>query len=238
MYECVLCQRSFSRKATLDYHMDHNVCRKPDEKVCPLCHKQFTSKQMCQYHITHKVCDKSTHSSPIKPQLILKKTHREELNPQVIVPPAFLEVDNYEQITAQLPNLLHTTVSKHPSDCISYLIQETNGNPNQPLFNSVMITNKKDPIVRISDGHKFIYASKKSIITRLIENKKDILKKYVGENGDRYGEELLNEYRNYVDSLDSDKETQKDLEIEIMCMLLNVSEVIGSEEWSSKLGGM
>ena len=55
------------------------------------------------------------------------------------------------------------------------------------------------------------------------------------DNGDKYGEKILNRYQNYVDFLDDDKESLKELEVDIICMLLNVSDVIGSDEWSKKL---
>lgn len=97
--------------------------------------------------------------------------------------------------------------------------------------------NKRDPYAQISDGEKYVYASKKSIITQLIENKRHILQEYVDNNGDNYGEKILRRYQNYVDFLDDDKEAQKDLEVDIICMLPNVSDVIGSDEWSKKLLG-
>ena len=55
------------------------------------------------------------------------------------------------------------------------------------------------------------------------------------ENDDKYGEKILKKYQNYVDLLDDDKEAQRDLEIDIICMLLNVSDLIGSDEWSKHL---
>jgi len=156
-------------------------------------------------------------------------------NQIIIVPPAFLEFDNYQQLTKHLPNLLHNALSKHPANFISYLIKETNCNPSRPLFNSVKITDKKSPFAKISDGDKYIYASKKSIITQLIENKRNILQEYVDNNGDKYGEKILKRYQNYIDFLDDDKEAQKELEIDIICMLLNLSDLIGSDDWSKKI---
>jgi hypothetical protein len=100
---------------------------------------------------------------------------------------------------------------------------------------SAQITNKKDPYAKISDGKKFIYAPKKEVIFKLIENKKSLLQEYVDKNGDKYGEKILKRYQRYVDLLDEDSEAVKDLEIEITCMLLNMSEVIGSDEWSQNL---
>jgi len=148
----------------------------------------------------------------------------------IVVPPAFLTMDNYPLLVKQLPNLLHNALSKHPANFISYLIKETNCNPERPIFNSIKITNKKDQFAQISDGARFIYASKKKIITQLIENKRQILEEYVGNNGDKYGEKILKRYQNYTEFLDDDKEAQKELETDIICMLLNASELIGSDE--------
>lgn len=263
MSKCELCGKIFSSPSRLTYHISNNVCQKHN-KSCPSCGKVFRSKQSCQYHIENNVClnqKKTTQTS--KPKLILKSKYecltKEELiiklsemegkytslkeNPQtvnntnqiIIVPPAFLLMDNYQELTKQLPNLLHNALSQHPGNFISYLIKETNCNPNLPLYNSVKITNKKDPFAQVSDGDKFIYASKKKIITQLIENKRQILQEYVDKNGDKYGEKILKRYQNYVDFLDDDKEAQKELEVDIICMLLNVSDLIGSDEWSKKL---
>ena len=82
---------------------------------------------------------------------------------------------------------------------------------------------------------KYVFAAKKQVISKLIENKKGLLQEYVDQNGDKYGEKILKRYQNYLDLLDEDRETIKDLEIEISCMLLNISEVIGSDDWSQDL---
>jgi hypothetical protein len=135
----------------------------------------------------------------------------------------------------QLPNLLHTALSEHPNECVSYLIKNTTCNPELPIYNSVKMTNKKESLIQISDGKKYIRASKKKIIDDLIENKRSILQKYFDENRDNYGKRILERYERYVNRLDDDEEAQKDLEIDVICMLLNVSDVIGSDDWSKKL---
>jgi hypothetical protein len=98
------------------------------------------------------------------------------------------------------------------------------------------LTNKKDPFIQISDGNKYVHAPKKKIIMELIDNKREILKKYIDDNHDRYGEKLLKIYERYINYLDDNEdEAFKELEVEIVCMLLNVSDVIGSDDWSKKL---
>jgi len=258
---CPNCSKIFASKGTLNYHIDHKVCLKPSKLTCEHCGKKFATKSGLIYHKEKKVCIgedqppqpkamlvlKSSYDNMSKEQLIIKISQMEgenkalKENPQtvnqinIMVPPAFLALDNYQQLTKQLPNLLHDALSKHPANFISYLIKETNCNPELPLFNSIKITNKKDPFAQISNGNKYIYASKKKIITQLIENKRQILQEYVDNNGDKYGQKILKRYQNYVDFLDDDKEAQKELEVDIICMLLNVSDVIGSDDWSKKL---
>lgn len=238
---CSSCEKTFSRKTTLEYHISNKVCQKPRSKICPHCHKEFTTKQMCQYHISHNVCGnhvvKSEHDEINKEEIIIKPSKLEDKHKtqQPIIPPAFLTIDNYQQTMKYTPNLLHEALSKHPENFITYLIKETNCNPNMPMYNSVKYTDKKSSFLRVSDGEKYVYASKNDTIAKLIENKRDMLQKYVGDNGSKYEAKILDKYQTYIDILDDDKESKKALEIDIICMLLNVSDVIGSDDWSKKL---
>jgi hypothetical protein len=173
----------------------------------------------------------------LKGQIKALQEHPQTVNNNTIninVPPAFLTLDNYDLLSKQLPKLLHNALSKHPNNFITYLIKETNCNPLLPLYNSIKLPNKKEPFVQVSDGKHFVYAPRKTAISQLIENKREILHKYVDYNGDKYGEKILKKYHNYINFLDDD-EAQKDLEVEITCMLLNVSDVIGSDDWSKRL---
>jgi hypothetical protein len=164
----------------------------------------------------------------------LRENPTTTINNNIVVPPAFLEVDSYKNLLQHMPKLLHKAMTLHTSDCVSYLIKNTTCNPELPMYNSIKLTNKKDPFVQVSNGEKYIHDTKKNIITQLIENKRSILQQYYEDNCDNYGQKILRSYDVYTQRLD-DEENQKNLENEIICMLLNVSEVIGSDEWSKKL---
>ena len=69
----------------------------------------------------------------------------------------------------------------------------------------------------------------------MIENKKSLLQEYVDKNEDNYGQKILTAYQRYNSLLEEDPEIIKDLEIQITCTLLNMSDVIGSDEWSKNL---
>lgn len=259
--ECPDCNRVFRSRNGYKQHVVGKLCQKK-ANTCENCGKHFNDKRNYIYHTEHDVCSKRKYKLPLKlkqktdtdKQIIEQlKMENQRLKGQVealvehpqninntainlIVPPAFLTLDSYEHLSHELPHLLHKALSLHPSDCISYLIKETNCNPTLPMFNSIKITNKKDDFVQISDGTKFIYAPRKKTIMDLIENKRHILQEYVDNNGNKCGEKLLKRYQTYVDLLDDeDKDTRKELELDIVCMLLNVSDLIGSDDWSKKL---
>lgn len=245
---CIRCLHHFSSKQMYQYHIEHNVCQhverpqlKPKIVLKVQCQKPTVDELLMELSETKEKLSetKGKLSEMIGKYDSLKENPQTINNTQqinLIVPPAFLTVDNYEHLSRQLPNLLHEALSQHPSNCISYLIKETNCNPTQPMFNSIKVTNKRDDFVQISDGMKFIYAPRKKTIMDLIENKRHLLQEYVDNNGDKYGEKILRRYQTYVDLLDDEgKSTQKELEIDIVCMLLNLSDVIGSDEWSKKL---
>jgi hypothetical protein len=166
----------------------------------------------------------------------MSSTNSNNNNTIIIVPPAFLERDKYDNIMKEMPRLLHEALSKHPANFVSYLVERTNCNPSVPMYNSIRVTNKKSPFVMVSNGKKFVYASRKDVIEQLIENKRYILQQYVDENGHQYGNTILKRYQDYLDVLDDERgKSQKELEVNISCMLLNISDVIGSDEWSKKL---
>lgn len=58
MFTCDLCNDSFMSQQGLNYHIDNNVCRKPN-RVCPRCMKCFTTKRSCVHHMEHNICQKN-----------------------------------------------------------------------------------------------------------------------------------------------------------------------------------
>jgi hypothetical protein len=174
-------------------------------------------------------------NNDLKVEVRVLKENPKTVNNIICVPPAFLTVDTYQHLTSNLPKLLENAITDHTMKCVPYLIQQTTCNPELPMYNSVKLTNKKDPFIQVSDGNKFVTKSKKKIIEELIENKRSLLQKYFDDHRDTYGKKILERYERYMDSLYDDEDVQKELEIEIICMLSNISDVIGSDEWTQKL---
>ena len=262
MYLCDFCEKNFKTKQGLDYHLSNTVCQK-NNYVCNACNKSFANKSGQIYHVNNKVCEKTVkHKITLKKEydhmskeemiarMVVLETENRVLkeNPQIVnninidkqqinilAPPAFKELDTVSTLMKLMPNLLHNALSKHPTEFIAYLIENTNCNPEFPIFNSAKITNKKDDYAKVSNGKQYVYKPRKKVIDELINNKKDILTEYIKLYGDQYSEKILNRHDNYITALADEKETLKELENEITCMLLNMKDIIGSEDWSNKL---
>lgn len=241
--QCIDCGKQFGSKQALYYHTNHKVCQ--DKFVCQQCHVVLSSKHILDYHVSHNVCAKKMKaklSLKNEPKHLETVTHPElyeknlQLKEYPVVAPAFLKYDKYVKIMADFPHLLHGAMVGHCYEFISYLIKATNCNPKFPMYNSVKITDKNDLFAQISDGEKYIVVTKKRVIADLIENKKNMLQEYLVDNGDRYeGTFFYPRYEEYMKSLEKNEKFQKDLEEDIICMLLDNSNFIGSDEWSKRL---
>jgi hypothetical protein len=69
---CSNCNKTFSSRQNLDYHVTNKVCQKFDKK-CKKCGHIFSSKVMLKYHVDNDVCEKK-----IKKKIQLKKDHLEQ----------------------------------------------------------------------------------------------------------------------------------------------------------------
>lgn len=262
MLKCHLCNKSFSRKSTLDYHMVNNVCKKPDNKVCPKCQKHFSTKQMCQYHISHNVCAHlSDQPSKQKPQLILKNKYdnytKDELrlkvaqlegqvtaltehpqtvnNNNIIVFPKEFGKEDMNYIQQKLGDIMGPLIKNHTFSSIPTLFNKIHNNQKIPEYHNVYSTSERSNFALISDGHTFNHRPKKNVIDQIIESKRSMLNDYVDANGEQLGESVLKKYERYQDRIDDDSEFRKNLELEISGMLLDMKEVIATDEKTRKL---
>lgn len=243
-WTCTGCNGEFASKQSLQYHTDHDVCgaakAKTDSPPSPALSPPASPTTSPSIPIpldpalqSELIAKLQRENIELKAEVRVLKEHPQTVN--IVVPPAFLSVDTYKHFIKNLPQLLHDAISEHTTKCIPYLIEQTNCNPQLPLYNSVKLTNKKDAYVQISDGKKYVYKTKKQIIKELIENKRSILQQYFDDHRDECGRRAIEKFERYTNYLDDNDEAQKDLENEVICMLLNVSDVIGSDGWSKQL---
>jgi len=260
---CTNCNTQFSISG-IRYHVKNNVCLNKNNLKCPDCDDKFTSNQGLKYHISNNVCKnlkicESLHINiPIHKVNLTQKqqsnAQKQQSNAQKqqtniiinnnnnnntfnIVPLKFLDASfDYEWIGKYEKSLLYDTVRYHPADPIRYFIEKTTCNLNKPLYNSIHLRNDKEKIIKVSNGKEYIAISKKQAIKDLIERTRDIIQDYKDSDQnipDKFWERCTT-YLENVENYDSSEQID-DLRTEIIVMLINISRVMFSDDWQSKL---
>ncbi len=244
-YKCDKCGQIYANNTTYKYHLLHNVC---DKKIIPKTQirlktiidldKLYTNFNDLTADEYQKMCEenlklKTQPTQIIQPTQIYIDKRQDNRQYNIIVPPAFLSMDTYENIMRLCPNAMDQAVFKNPTNCIVDLVKSTNCNPNHPEFNSVMITNKRDGSAKVSDGKKFISVSRQKTIAELIDNKRELIQRHIDAHPEKY-KLVSKRMENYLDVLEND-DSQKDLENELMYLLMDMKDVINKDQWKNDL---
>ncbi len=248
-YKCQICNKICSNYVNYKYHITHGVC---DKKLVPKTQIRLKSKinpdelQTSFDNLTldeyQKIREENQRVSEenlklktqiIQPTQIYIDKRQDNRQYNIIVPPAFLTMDTYENIMRLCPNAMDQAVFKNPTNCIVDLVKSTNCNPDHPEFNSVMITNKKDGSAKISNGKKFVSVSRQKMIAELIDNKRELIQRHIDNHPEKY-KLVSKRMENYLDVLEND-DSQKDLENELMYLLMDMKDVINGDQWKADL---
>jgi hypothetical protein len=140
-----------------------------------------------------------------------------------------------------MPNLLHDALTKHSNRSVEYLTEQIHCNKQTfPEYTNVYIRGYKSPFAMVSNGKQFQNKPQKAIIEQIIENSISMLQDYIDNNGEKYGQKIIDKYERYrdlveTDSSDKKSERRKDLEIEIAGMLLDMRSIIESQPYVKQL---
>ena len=92
------------------------------------------------------------------------------------MPPKFEEMNDYDIITRLYPLIYKNAIQKNPANPILYVINRTLANPNNPIYNSVYISNLTNSHIHKSDGVSYVIDQKYEMIYQIIMTIKDNLK--------------------------------------------------------------
>ena len=127
-------------------------------------------------------------------------------------------------------------VIKHSDQHYIYdLCSKIHNSKKVPEYRNVYVPSERSQYALVSDGEKFQYRPKKTIITQIIDEKRYLLNKYVDDHGDQLSEKLMHRYDLYQSQIDDDPEFRKELELEIGGFLLNMRDVIAPDEKTRRL---
>ena len=159
----------------------------------------------------------------------------QSVNNNIIIFPREFGTENIKVIEGKLGDILSHTIKQHTFKSIPMLFNQIHNNEKLPEYHNVYVASERSSYAMVSNGKKFEYKPKKTIIDQIIEDKRSILNKYVDENGEMLGERVLRKYDKYQDQLDENQEFRKELEIEIGGLLLNMKSVIADDEKTRRL---
>jgi hypothetical protein len=258
-FKCNQCNKLFTTKIKLNYHIDNGVCTKNKNiiYICDLCNKNFTSNYGVQYHKKHNVCADKTMTESNNVNTSISGTDITDINysnhatvksynteitnnynntynitiKNVIVPPKFLKPNTYTRMRRRFPNLYKDAIYKSPANCIMYVLQNTTSNKNSPYYNSVLIKSLTGSYYQVSDGEKYIHVPAKSVIKNLIENITENLEDYINKHKSKFPKRKIQTCSDYLNSIELKGEVYKNLRLEIIAELYNIKDNIQSDEW-------
>lgn len=254
MFNCEKCGKEFKKKEGLNYHTKNFVCTKKKKRkfICQICNIGLSSKRNLELHLNKQICENGEKIKKINVENIKIEEKITKLEntvemlkkyPQIInnnnvnntenniennitfniFPSAFGQED-FNKILNKIPNLIIDSL-KNPNQSVKMMVDKIHCNHELPEYNNVYISDEKQGIAKISDGKRFVRRPQEKIIAELIDSKRSMIDKYIDGN-ENITNKLLRCYNKYQNRLDDDVDTLKDLEKEIICLLLDMNDVI------------
>jgi hypothetical protein len=241
---CELCGKNFSSRQRLDYHLQKQVCQKTTYG-CPNCGSMFSTKLRLQYHVEHNVCQKKLkirirqptqptiddYKNLSKDELIMKliktetevsvlKEHPQTINNYMLIN---FGQENINEIKVKYPHLLDDAIKNHLTHSIPFLTKQIHCNQEIfPQYNNVFIDSYRNPYAMVYSNGKFHRQLKKNTIDQIIDECIHMLGDHVDDN--IIDEKLIKKYELYRDSVDIDGHRRKELEDELIGILLDQGE--------------
>lgn len=260
-FECTLCNKTFSCKKTLTYHISHMICQK-NKFICTICNREFASLQTLKYHQDHKVCENNKNKIKIvfkpiartcddyseitKEELIIENARLKgelkgvketptTVNNNIVVFPHAYGKEDINHIIETLGDVFISTIKYRTYRSIPLIFKSIHNNAKLPEYHNIYINSEKSSYAMVSNGEEFEFKPKKNIIDQIIEDKMSLIGKYIGDNVEQFGDKVLVLYNKYCDDLDSNAKFKKDLEMEIGGLLLSMKSVIANDEKTRQL---
>lgn len=232
MPSCHDCEKFFSSTSSYKYHVSHQVCSRRKNN-------QDSIEKKTIGKIPLKL--KAKYADMSRDELILRLSHIEgkyealketpqNVNTNIIVFPTSFGKEDMSHIRQTLGDILKPMIIQHPFKSIPLLFNHIHNSEKLPEYHNVYVSSERSNYAMVSDGKKFKYKPKKTIIDQIIEDKRSILNRYVDENGEQLGEKVLNKYEKYQNQIDDNSEFRKTLEVEIGGLLLDMKSVIANDD--------
>jgi hypothetical protein len=247
MFDCVKCNKTFTTKASLQYHILNNSCKIMKVK-CDNCNKKFTTKASMQRHVKKSCKNKGCYitiadKQQIYEQLLKLQKENEALKNKVNkmekTPKITNNINNGNINNGTVNNFTLYAHGKEDLDRIdsndilmgikngfnstTKLIELINFNPKYPEYHNVYISNVKSKYAMKYDGTEWTLVRKNDLIDDVYEQKRD----YIYINMDNYSKSLSKIQRESIDrwmlldDINPDDPVIKRIKSDIELMLYN-----------------
>jgi len=221
--KCIYCENVFNTNASKRRHEKHYCSDNPDFVDKIITAKNYKIKNLQKdkeslekdkeklekdkkelYKQVSKLLDKVGDTTNIQTNLILNNYGNEDLS--------------------HITDKLKTKLLNMPYDAIPKIIEAIHFNNDKPENKNIMLPNKKENLVKIFQGDKWVYKNKDDTITELVDRKYNILDDhyeeiYSKESEDANIKTTFTKFRKFFD--EGDAEMIESLKKECEIVLLN-----------------
>jgi uncharacterized Zn-finger protein len=246
--KCETCNKEFTKKAQLTYHIKHKSCKIRDFS-CKYCDKGFTTDNSMYRHMKHSCKIKKKEDAKrdiILERLIKLEEENKELKEEMKKMKQVNNITNNKINNGTINNgtINNIVLIGHGKEDLSkidnkdilkclkkgfystiHLTETVHFNPKYPEYHNVYISNIKDKYAMMYDGKEWSLTRKTELIDRLYEDKKN----YIEDNMEYFLETLTrSQIRALERWLNTDDEHDKIKEVKdkIKLLLYNKREVV------------
>jgi len=160
-YNCVYCNKTFKNNPNKRRHELHYCKQIPIKNIKII--KELKKEKKDLYKQINKLIDK-----------VGNTTYNTQNN---------IQLNNYgKEDLSHISESLMTNLLKTPYGMIPKLIEEVHFNKNKPENQNIALTNKKENIIKVFSGNKWIYKNKDETINDLMDGKYFILDSHYESN--------------------------------------------------------
>lgn len=234
-HKCTQCNKNFTRKESLVYHINNNSCRTP-KYFCKYCNAGFTSNSNMLRHVK-TICKNKQNDENTKKEIketnvvnVTLKTQIKELQNKVkALEKTFSDnVTSTEQTNNNInlvpygsedftkltkPELLK--IFQNGSHSVVKLIEALHFNIKHPEYHNIYISNMKDIYAMVYDGKNWNLKRKNELIDKIYENIKNYMKENLKEFVDALSSSDNENLKKWLETNDEDKKIKNEIKLSL-----------------------
>ena len=241
---CKYCEKEYKHKSSLSKHIKYSCTKNKDEDLKELVRlmnlKMEAERKELQSEKKELQSEKKELQSEkreLQKQLDQKSKQIEKLMGKLEIHGSFNNntINNITLLAYRNTDVSHLTTEdymgfyKRVNHCVKQMIEKIHFNPDKPENMNIYISNMKDKYMTIYDGQNWNLANKNIEMTRLYEEKEQMLEEWLESNPNPL---LKEKFARYLSNKESDECFQHIME-EIKLMMYNKAGLVRQDRLGS-----